>query len=284
MGCCQGSKLGLDISMPANLKGVIEGAELLEAQMNSRVSQSIADSKALVNGEMGQAVMSGVRRSATLITDQAKLLSKNLQEAVSAIQDLNLKKRVTDILCPVLRKFFVHSVNCDIESKYQIFEVIGKGGFSTVCRAKHIDSNTERAIKIIVKSTVSESQTAKLVDEIEALKAVGHPNIIHIVEVIEDVSKLCIVTELCTGGELFEKILNSKNFDEKTAAFYMFQLLSGLIHIHKNGYIHRDLKPENILFVDSSEESLLKIIDFGISKSTSDTVRQSTCSGTVYLI
>ena len=194
-----------------------------------------------------------------------------------------ITQRVSDILFPILRKVFVHSYHGVIDENYEIHEILGQGGFSTVRRATHLETGLQRAIKIIAKNSITQSQTLNLVDEIETLKALDHPNIIHVIEIIEDTSKLNIVTELCTGGELFERILNCQPFTENTAASYMYQILSGLIHIHSSGFIHRDLKPENILFLNNTQESPLKIIDFGVSKRISSSSKLSRFIGTVII-
>lgn len=83
--------------------------------------------------------------------------------------------------------------------------------------------------------------------EIELLKTLDHPHIIKIFEVIDEPARLHIVTELCVGGELFDKIIASKFFTEKQAAYYFRQLLSAISYCHSHGIVHRDLKPENLL-------------------------------------
>ena len=149
-------------------------------------------------------------------------------------------------------------------------------------RGTHIESKIDRAIKIITKNSISQSQQLLLVDEVETLKTLDHPNIISVVEIIEDTTKLNIVTEICTGGELFDRILNSQPFTENSAANFMYQILSGLIHIHSSGFIHRDLKPENILFLNNKPDSSLKIIDFGVSKRITSNSKLTRFIGTVF--
>lgn len=73
------------------------------------------------------------------------------------------------------------------------------------------------------------------------------------------------MTELCTGGELFDSIVKMHHFTEKKAAGYMKQILSAVAYCHDNKIVHRDLKPENILLETASPDSNLKIIDFGTS-------------------
>jgi calcium-dependent protein kinase len=75
-----------------------------------------------------------------------------------------------------------------------------------------------------------------------------HPNILKVYEFYQDKDYLYIVTELCTGGELFDRILENKSFSENTSGEIMKQILSAIKYCHKNGIVHRDLKPENIIF------------------------------------
>ncbi len=70
--------------------------------------------------------------------------------------------------------------------------------------------------------------------------------------------------ELCSGGELFQKIKNSPMV-EAQAAKVMYQCLSAVRYLHAKNISHRDLKPENIMFLDDLNDEI-KIIDFGLSK------------------
>jgi calcium-dependent protein kinase len=92
-----------------------------------------------------------------------------------------------------------------------------------------------------------------------------HPHILHIYEYFEDDQNLYIVTELCTGGELFDKIILVKRFSELEAAQVMEQILSAVVFCHKAGIVHRDLKPENTLYATKKPDSILRVIDFGTS-------------------
>ena len=75
-----------------------------------------------------------------------------------------------------------------------------------------------------------------------------------------------IITELCKGGELFDRIKEVDYFDEDKAAKIFLQILRPINYCHQNGIAHRDIKPENFIFETKDEDSDLKIIDFGISK------------------
>jgi calcium-dependent protein kinase len=206
---------------------------------------------------------------------------REFKEATGTAMSLSIRQRISDILFPILRKVFVHSFKGLLDETYEVHEILGQGSFSTVRRAVHIQNRIERAVKIIAKNSISQSQQLLVIDEVDTLKALDHPNIIRVIEIIEDTAKLNIVTELCTGGELFERIIQSELFTENTAASFMYQILSGLIHIHAGGFIHRDLKPENILFLNKSDDMQLKIIDFGVSKRLSSTSKLTRFIGTV---
>jgi calcium-dependent protein kinase len=73
-----------------------------------------------------------------------------------------------------------------------------------------------------------------------------------------------LVTELCTGGELFEEITKRQYFNEQDAANIIKQVLSAVQYCHMKNICHRDLKPENIL-MDTKNNNLIKVIDFGTS-------------------
>ena len=60
---------------------------------------------------------------------------------------------------------------------------------------------------------------------------------------------VCQAMELCTGGELFDRIIEVGQFTEKDAAIVVQQMLSAVFYMHKRQVCHRDLKPENFLFL-----------------------------------
>ena len=302
MGCCHsGIQIGADIEISGILKERIGGAmTAIEDQTNNvrKAKDKITEHVKAVDGKVGSFIQENVKdRAAALegnindIKNQALALEEkvssfvkeNVQQTLEAIKDLKLKQRVSDIICPIFRKCFVHSIHGSIEDTYEIKDILGQGSFSVVRQAHHYESSHERAIKIITKNSVGEDQLLSVQNETEMLKALDHPNIIRIIEIVEDNTKINIVTDLCEGGELFDRIINCKSFSENLAANYMFQILSGLIHIHNKGFIHRDMKPENILFV-ANDEAYLKIIDFGISLMKDSGKKSAKCFGSVSTI
>ncbi|EWY98508.1 CAMK/CAMK1/CAMK1-CMK protein kinase [Fusarium oxysporum f. sp. raphani 54005] len=78
--------------------------------------------------------------------------------------------------------------------------------------------------------------------------------------------KFYIVTQLATGGELFDRICEQGKFTEKDAAETIKQILLAVDFLHKNNIVHRDLKPENLLYLSKDPDSDLVLADFGIAK------------------
>jgi len=183
----------------------------------------------------------------------------------------------------------------DIEYKYQVDpRVLGTGYHGSVREC--IDRNTgERlAVKSIRKSDPNVKQ-GNLSREIMLLREVNHESIVRLVDVYEDDEYVHIVTDLCEGGELFDKIVENSSCDnngmpcfaEADAAKVMYQVLNAISYMQGQGIVHRDIKPENILFATKDEDSPIKIIDFGLARKHYPSFGEkpmSTIVGTPYYI
>jgi calcium/calmodulin-dependent protein kinase I len=98
------------------------------------------------------------------------------------------------------------------------------------------------------------------------LQKLKHPHIVKFVDWFESRDKFYIVTQLATGGELFDRICEQGKFTEKDAAETIKQILGAVDFLHNNQIVHRDLKPENLLYLSKDPESDLVLADFGIAK------------------
>jgi len=78
----------------------------------------------------------------------------------------------------------------------------------------HRKSGIYRAVKILRKELFDEEELADIVNEVGTLKTLDHPNILKVFDLYEDVNCFYIVSELCTGGELFDKIIDKGYLDE----------------------------------------------------------------------
>lgn len=184
-------------------------------------------------------------------------------------RDLPIKKQITFEITspgsPIAKSDFVKFSSGDIKEFYDILQEIGTGGFGTVFKVKDKRTGLIRAMKEIPKTNLDQNTSAKMIEEIDILKDLDHPNIMRIFEVIETTKFYYVITELLSGGELFDKLIKHKRISEKFAAKYLYEMMSALNYCHNKGIVHRDIKPENLLFETSDENSSLKVIDFGIS-------------------
>jgi calcium-dependent protein kinase len=161
---------------------------------------------------------------------------------------------------------------------------LGEGSYGSVCRGRHQSTGDERAIKCISKSRMRSLD--QLQQEIAIMKMMDHPHIISLFETYEDKCIIYLVMELCTGGELFDRIIEEGNFCEADAATVMQQIFRAVCYMHQRGVCHRDLKPENFLFASSENihTNLLKLIDFGLSKRVEPGQDMKTRAGTPYYV
>eukprot|EP00756_Hemistasia_phaeocysticola_P013777 Hpha_TRINITY_DN15298_c0_g9::TRINITY_DN15298_c0_g9_i1::g.68304::m.68304 len=147
--------------------------------------------------------------------------------------------------------------------KYELGKTLGTGTFSKVKLGIDTEEDTQWAIKIIDKAQLAkEHMEEQLKREIAVMKLLKHPNIVQLREVLQTHKHIYLVLELITGGELFDRIVAAKKFDEKTARRYFQSLICGMGYCHAQGIAHRDLKPENLLL---DGQDTLKISDFGLS-------------------
>ncbi|KAJ1703612.1 hypothetical protein LUZ63_003391 [Rhynchospora breviuscula] len=147
--------------------------------------------------------------------------------------------------------------------KYELGRTLGEGTFAKVKFARNVDTGDSVAIKILDKEKVlRHKMIGQIKREISTMKLIKHPNVICMHEVMASKTKIYIVMELVTGGELFDKITSKGKLKEDEARKYFQQLINAVDYCHSRGVYHRDLKPENLL-LDSS--GVLKVSDFGLS-------------------
>lgn len=153
---------------------------------------------------------------------------------------------------------------------YELGKTLGRGTFSKVKLATDITDRSQWAMKVVNRGeVVKEHMESQLKREIAIMKMLKHSNIVFLREVLQTSRNIYIVLELVTGGELFDRIVQAKRFDEETARRFFQQLIIGVEFCHLHGIAHRDLKPENLLL----QGDVLKISDFGLSSLTTADLR-----------
>ncbi|KAL9190501.1 hypothetical protein ACHAXT_000207 [Thalassiosira profunda] len=183
-----------------------------------------------------------------------------------------------------------------LEEEYRVSRraaPLGHGIAGQVREGIHLATGSPCAIKTMHKAQIRRKD--RIHREISFLKRCAHPNIVELYDVYETEEEVHIVTELCQGGELFDRIVQKATaskeqrrrwaadgdednlspdepllpacFPERDAARIVRSLLSAVAYLHSHNCVHRDLKPENILFseADDDDQSEVKLIDFGLS-------------------
>lgn len=95
-------------------------------------------------------------------------------------------------------------------------------------------------MKVVEKKKISSyEEQRKFICEIQVLTQLDHPNILKLYEFYQDQKNYYIIIELCTGGELFDKIIEQGSFSEREASYVMKQLLSAVLYAHNHHIAHR---------------------------------------------
>jgi serine/threonine protein kinase len=165
----------------------------------------------------------------------------------------------------------------DFYRKYILGVLIGDGAscevHECVSRPSSTSSGGERfAVKRVPKryfSALASSQRGwqRILDEVEMQQKMSHSAIVEVVEVFEDREYLYVVLELMQDdllNRLLDRIQENRHYNEKEVRQIFEQLLQALKYLHSDrGITHRDIKPENILLVTATDDTTIKLADFG---------------------
>jgi serine/threonine-protein kinase len=158
---------------------------------------------------------------------------------------------------------------------YQIIGVLGAGGMGRVYKVKNLISDRVDAMKVLLPDLAHEPELAdRFVREIKVLASLNHPNIAGLHTAFRLENQLLMIMEFVQGTTLEDKLRNGL-LPLNDAIDYACQVLSALAYAHSQGVIHRDIKPANMML---TPENIVKLMDFGIAKSTTD--RKLTMTGT----
>lgn len=176
---------------------------------------------------------------------------------------------MTDVSDHQIKKFF-NKLSGQPESysrkqKYTFGKTLGAGSFGIVRCARDNRNGDEVAVKIILKKALKGNESM-IIDELLLLSELHHPHIVGFFDWFESKDKFYIVTQLATGGELFDRIISKGHFTEHDASMVVSQMLDALQYLHDKDIVHRDLKPENILYLTPADDSNVVLADFGIAK------------------
>ncbi|KAG2567985.1 hypothetical protein PVAP13_7NG283100 [Panicum virgatum] len=163
---------------------------------------------------------------------------------------------------PVLQRPMV-----DVRTLFHLERKLGSGQFGTTYLCTERATGLKYACKSVSKrKLVRRADVEDMRREITILQHLsGQPNVAEFKGAFEDADAVHLVMELCTGGELFDRITAKGSYSERQAAAVCRDVLT-VVHVcHFMGVMHRDLKPENFLLASPADDAPLKAIDFGLS-------------------
>lgn len=166
-----------------------------------------------------------------------------------------------------------------LAGKYEVIDIIGRGGMGCVYQAREIEFNVDRtvAIKVLPLDMIEEERIARrFEEEIKIAARMDHPNIIPIYSIGREGPVLFFVMKYMNGRTLKQMIRAMGQLPERTIRNVGRQISDAIHYLHKNGIIHRDIKSNNIM-VDDNGHSML--MDFGIAKARGGS--QLTTSGEI---
>lgn len=149
------------------------------------------------------------------------------------------------------------------EEKYEIIDILGKGGMGTVYLGRNIKLGTLWAIKEISKGG---NARVDILAEPNILKKLEHPYLPRIFDIMEDEDNIYIIADYIEGTSLDRELKKGSRFDEKQVMEWAKQICEVLSYLHElspNPIIYRDMKPSNLML---TKRGTIKLIDFGIAR------------------
>jgi hypothetical protein len=156
---------------------------------------------------------------------------------------------------------------------YRIEALLARGGMGEVYRARHVELNTEHALKIILPELANNQRIVDLFRrEASVLRTIRHDAVVAYDGVSRDENgRLYLVMEFADGPSL-SKLMHERRLDADEVRQLRDRLADGLAMAHDKGVVHRDISPDNVI-LPGGDLGKAKIIDFGISKAVDPEVK-----------
>lgn len=153
------------------------------------------------------------------------------------------------------------------QGRYALAEMVGRGGFATVWRARPLRGSFSRGTDVAIKviPVYSAQERSRALREGQIAEGLRHKNIVETIEVIPGDTEVYLVTEYVRGMPLDDA---ARDYDINEVIDALAQILEALVYAHGQGIIHRDIKPQNAL-VDG--RGRVKLTDFGVAYRAGDT-------------
>ena len=290
--CCSylSSLLGLSSYQPINdhdnsgsrnrndIRGPLTSSSVVGNKKTTQYSQNHDNSASLQMTHSTSSSSSTISVTTKTAPSQTKSSSSSSSSVATTNGSIAIPPSVQGITNTYQPQLLSTQVKTGFFITYDLKEEIGIGSTSKCYRCVRKSDKKEFACKLIDKRQVEMKFTGLLEQffvEIKVLKALKHPNIIHIEDSFETPDRIYMVMEMMKGGELFDYVVEKGTLSEEEASVLVRKITSAVAHMHGLGIIHRDLKPENLLLTTKGDHAEVKLIDFGLAKEMDDQVARS---------
>jgi serine/threonine-protein kinase len=237
---------------------------------DSTVSQAVARAMQELDNRFSSTQLAANQRAVAL-QEPAKTLLIDNQDLAKVVRENESKMERLDIA--TLKPGDV------IEGRYKFIEKIGKGAFGTVLLMEDTVVEERLILKFLNPNVASDEEMMKrFVHELRYSRKITHKNVIRIYDFLYIQGNYAISMEYFPSHTLGGEIVNEKPVELKRAVKFGIDIATGMAVAHQAGIVHRDLKPANVLI---DNDSLLKIVDFGVAAAQSQGDTQLTKTGYV---
>ena len=150
---------------------------------------------------------------------------------------------------------------------FELLDKLGEGGMGVVYRARYVGNNRQVAVKLIPNDmTANATLFARFERELDVLKQLTHPNIVHCFGGSCESKQRFYAMEYVPGGTLSDHRLEKGSLPWENVVDFAMQMCEALHYAHERGVTHRDIKPGNFLMTKTGQ---LKLSDFGLASIVS---------------
>ncbi len=155
--------------------------------------------------------------------------------------------------------------------EYEVIREISRGGMGVVYLARNRRMDRLEGLKVVNQSLLAKAGALERFErEMRSAARLSHPNIVIAYSSPPLEGLLAFAMEYVDGTDLYHLVKSSGPLPVSNACYYIYQVAQGLAHAHDRNMVHRDIKPNNLMLTRDGKKQVIKILDFGLAKATSE--------------
>jgi serine/threonine protein kinase len=232
-----------------------------------------------LSGRLSEADALGIHRHLAVCPECHQKYSSLYSAASMALQTIQRDTSATPstaqvVPAPIANAGGDQSVPDELKAMgtHDRIEELGRGGMGVVYRARNIMMDRLEVLKLLSKRMLGNPDNAeRFLREIRAAGRLSHPNLVTAYSAGQYGDLLVFAMEYIPGDNLSDHVKKNGPCDVAVACEIVCQVAAGLQHAFEKGMVHRDIKPGNLMLLKDGSKTVIKILDFGLAKATSDT-------------